>query len=190
MPPKQKITKDMILEQAFKITREKGIEAVTARSVAKEVGCSIQPVFCQFATMEDLKQGTFDYACTYLMAEIMRFKDEPDFAYRTSMWVINLARTEPKLFHLLYLSNSYKSEKLLNVMMNYESNRHVVSKMMETYNIDKETCKDIMIRSFLFLYGTATMIATNNINFTDDQVADMMKRTVEDMVSNIKGRIV
>jgi hypothetical protein len=35
LPPKQKITKDMILEATFQITSESGFDAVNARSLAK-----------------------------------------------------------------------------------------------------------------------------------------------------------
>ena len=50
MPPKQRITKEILLEHAFKIAESHGIASVTSRSVAKAVGCSIQPVFTQFPT--------------------------------------------------------------------------------------------------------------------------------------------
>ena len=36
MPPKQKITKEMLLEYAFKITEESGIDAVTEEMYLKK----------------------------------------------------------------------------------------------------------------------------------------------------------
>ena len=59
MPPKQKITEEILLSHAFQIAKEQGIDAVTSRSVAKSVGCSIQLVFSHFPTMEELRQATF-----------------------------------------------------------------------------------------------------------------------------------
>lgn len=70
LAPKQKITREQLLESAFDITRKEGFSAVTARSVAKAAGCSIQPVFSQFDTMEALRTATFDYACEHFMNEI------------------------------------------------------------------------------------------------------------------------
>ena len=52
MPPKIRFSKADILHVAFNITREKGIDAVNARAIAKELGCSTQPVFRAFHTME------------------------------------------------------------------------------------------------------------------------------------------
>ena len=44
MPPKAKVTREMIIDAAFEIIRNTGIEAVNARTVSKELNCSTQPV--------------------------------------------------------------------------------------------------------------------------------------------------
>lgn len=188
MPPKQRVTKEMILEKAFQIASESGIEAVTARSVAKEVGCSIQPIFSQFATMEDLRQETFEYVAEQLMEEVLSFKDAPDSFAKTTMWVLHLAQNRPHLFHLLYLSNSYVSKNLLDVMLAYDSNQEMLAKMMVTYDLEREVCKDILVKGFLLLHGIATMVCTNHMDFSDEQVAGMMKDTVSDIVRGAKER--
>lgn len=188
IPPKQRITKEFLLEKAFKIVKENGIDYLTARNVAKEAGCSIQPVFSQFESIEFFKQQTFEFACQKLMTEIIKFKESPDFFSKASMWVIHLAREEKHLFHLLYLSDSYRSENLSEVMLGYESNRDILSKMVKIYELDMDTCKDILIKGFLLLHGIATMISTNHIEFTDSQISLMMKQTVEDMVNGAKNR--
>lgn len=79
MPPRRKITKEMLLDHAFQIAESKGISAVTSRSVAKSVGCSVQPVFSQFPSMEELRQATFDYACNKFVDEVLVFENQPDF---------------------------------------------------------------------------------------------------------------
>lgn len=186
MPPKQRITKEMLLEHAFKIAEEQGISEVTSRSVAKSIGCSIQPVFSQFKTMEELRQATFDYACDLFVKEILVYEEEPDFFAQTSKLVINLARKKPNLFYLLYLSNGFKGNGMLDVMMNYESNQKIVTKMAELYHLELDVCKNILLRSCLFLIGIGTMICVNNMEFEDKQVADMMKQTVSDMVQGAR----
>ena len=189
MPPKQKITKEILLEHAFEIAEEKGIDAVTSRSVAKSVGCSIQPVFSHFPTMEELRQATFDYACDKFVQEILAFEKMPDFLPRTTKWILDLARNKPKLYQMLYLSNSFKGNTLLDVMMNFESNKKMIEKMKELYQIEADACKDILLRSFLFMMGIGAMICVNHMDFSDEQVAAMMKQTVADMVQGVKRDI-
>ena len=57
MPPKQRITREMILESAFAMFCKEGMDVVNARSVAKALGCSTQPIFSYSSGMQDLKDA-------------------------------------------------------------------------------------------------------------------------------------
>ena len=56
MPAKAKVTKEMIIDAAFAIAREAGVENINARTVSERLHCSTQPVMYHFATMEELKR--------------------------------------------------------------------------------------------------------------------------------------
>ena len=58
MPKKASVTKDMIISVAIDIV-QKG-ESLNVRAVANKLGCSIQPVFYNFATMDELKKEIAD----------------------------------------------------------------------------------------------------------------------------------
>lgn len=70
MPPKVKITKEMVLNAAFEITRADGIEAINAKNVAAYLKCSTQPVMYNFATIEELKLAVFDQAFEYMKRKV------------------------------------------------------------------------------------------------------------------------
>ena len=55
MPPKPKYTKEEIIQAAFELTREKGIDAVVAREVGKRLNTSSSPIFTVWSSMEQLK---------------------------------------------------------------------------------------------------------------------------------------
>ena len=57
MPPKQRITREMILQSAFTMFVNEGMAVVNARSVAKALGCSTQPIFSYFTGMQELKDA-------------------------------------------------------------------------------------------------------------------------------------
>ena len=44
MPPKPKITREMVIDAAFEVARETGAENINARTVSKKLNCSTQPV--------------------------------------------------------------------------------------------------------------------------------------------------
>ena len=55
MPPKVKISKESIITAAVDIVRKSGAHALNARTVAQILDCSTQPVFSNFASMDDLR---------------------------------------------------------------------------------------------------------------------------------------
>ena len=55
MPPKVKVTKEDIINAAVDIVRKSGAQAINARTVASVLNCSTQPVFSNFATMDELR---------------------------------------------------------------------------------------------------------------------------------------
>ena len=62
MPPKAKISRDMIIEAAYEIVRESGEENMNARNIAEKLGCSTQPVLYAFKTMDEIRENVYQKA--------------------------------------------------------------------------------------------------------------------------------
>ncbi len=59
MPPKARVTKDMVIDAAFEVARQTGAENISARTVSEKLNCSTQPVMYHFATIEALKKAAY-----------------------------------------------------------------------------------------------------------------------------------
>ena len=57
MAPRNKYTRGEMIEAAMRVVREHGIDALTAKALAAELGVSTQPVFTCFHTIEVAKRG-------------------------------------------------------------------------------------------------------------------------------------
>ena len=68
--PKQKITREMILDAAFALAREGGMERVLVKEIAAQLGCSVQPIYFYFQNMEQLKSEIIQLAGTFLSCSI------------------------------------------------------------------------------------------------------------------------
>ena len=55
VPAARKVSKDEIIDAAVEVLRDSGFSAVNARSVAKKLGCSTQPIYFSFKNMDELK---------------------------------------------------------------------------------------------------------------------------------------
>ena len=59
MARKISVTKEMLLNAAFEITKEEGLRELTARKLAARAGCSTQPIFRVYEGMDTLCDDIF-----------------------------------------------------------------------------------------------------------------------------------
>ena len=59
MAPKNKFTREEMVAAAMRVVRAKGIDGLTAKTVADELGASTQPVFTAFGSMDTVRQEIY-----------------------------------------------------------------------------------------------------------------------------------
>ena len=188
MPPNQKITKEMILEAGYQIVRTDGIESVNSRSIAKTLRCSTQPVFSQFPTMTELRQGVHDYACRKFEQDVLYDAASGSFIQSSYLKVTELAKEEKNVFALIYLSEYCGGNDFLRTRMKYESNQRIWKEIKERYRLGDDDCADVLERISLLVQGLATLIATSNVRYEDARIIRIVEQTLEDILNGIKGR--
>jgi len=57
MPPKKKFTEEQIIDAAFQIATTEGMDSITIRKVAEQLGSSIAPIYVNFTDVEELKRA-------------------------------------------------------------------------------------------------------------------------------------
>ena len=57
MPPKSKISKEDIVSAGVDLVRRSGEKGLNARNLAAALGCSTQPIFTNFPSMEELRKS-------------------------------------------------------------------------------------------------------------------------------------
>lgn len=173
MPPKQKITKEMILEAAFNITRNEGYEAVNARSLAKVIGCSTQPVFSQYAAMADLKKDFFKYLTDYYNEYALSRVQGKFFSGDLGLAYIDFAKNESNLFKVLFMSEVVGMNGFSDVL--WEGNLEVAVAMSNRLNISLEAAKNLLMKTWIFMHGIAAMVATKSIKLREGEAEEMLK---------------
>ena len=106
MAPKNKFTREEMVAAAVRVVQKMGAAALTAKSLAEELGTSTQPVFTCFGTMDTAKAEVYDAAeqafDEYLTEGLKQ--EIPFFGIGTQY--IRFAREEPELYRLLFLMRS------------------------------------------------------------------------------------
>ena len=107
MPPKAKITKEMILNTVLDITREAGFESVNARSISGRLQCSTRPIFTCYENMDELKREFLDYAYEFYSQYVEDFSSSEHInpCLVLPLSYIEFAKEETNLFRLLFINH-------------------------------------------------------------------------------------
>lgn len=187
MPPTVRFTRDAVLNAACQLMRRKGIEALNARAIAKELGGSTQPIFRLFTNMEDLHRELILYVTRQFQAHA-----EADMAQSDSPYIqlcttyLLYGRDEPELFKLLFMRDRV-SDGQYSDQTNFDLVFNIIKK--ET-PLDDETALRFFERTWLFIHGLAVCIATKYIPCQDERyLISMVKEAYNAAVKmmNLEG---
>lgn len=176
MPPKAKITKEMVIDAAFAVAQEAGGENINARTVAKKLGCSTQPVMYHFATIEELKRAVYAKLDRYHTEYLMNIRDPQEgVLLGIGLNYIRFAVEEPHLFRFLFQSGFAVENSLLE-MVNAEGLEPIISAMQEAMNLCIEQTKEVFVTLALFAHGYASIIVNNSLEYDEKRIAEHLER--------------
>ena len=168
MPPKAKITREMIVDAAFQLVREKGPDKITAQAAAEVLGCSTQPVMSHFKKVEDLRRAAAEKAARYHTDYLMNLRGE-DPMLEIGLNYIRFAREEQNLFRLLFQSGSFSGTSLLDSLRSPE-----LQPVLELFSREAGISREDAARAFkallLVVHGYASMFAANEMEYDEEEI--------------------
>ena len=156
MPPKVKVTKATILEAAVEIVRREGAQALNARTVAARLGCSTQPVFTNFESMDALRLAVIAQAqclCDQFRQQEVARGEYPEYK-ANGMAYIRFAKEERELFRLLYMRDR-TGETISDVV-----DPPMEALVQEKVGMDMENARLFHLEMWAYVHGIAAMFAT------------------------------
>ncbi len=175
MPPKTRITKDMIINAAVDIARRYGYESINARTVAECLHCSTQPVMYQFMTIDNLKKAAYRQADQLHTGYIMEIPPGQEPILGIGINYIRFAVEEPQLFRFLFQSGYAEGNSLLE-MVDSEELLPVLAVMQKGAGLSMKRTRDVFITVAMFAHGYASIIANNHLEFNEKLIAEHLVR--------------
>ena len=173
MAPKNKFTREEMVAAAVRVVQKLGAAALTAKSLAEELGTSTQPVFTCFGTMDAAKAEVYaaaermfdDYLTAGLKEKI------PFFGFGTQY--IRFAREEPELYRILFLIRENEQENgAFSVMGHMQA--LVRPSLMEIYLINDRDADRYFRDLWLVVHSLATLIVTGDCPYSDREIGQIL----------------
>ena len=173
MAPKNKFTKKEMIEAAMQVVRDKGIDGLTAKTMADELGTSTQPVFTAFGSMDTVKQEV--YAATVRVYDSYAdagLKEKIPF-FGVGMQYIRFAREEPELYRFLFLTRTQGQE--YSAMKSMQHLQELVRPtLVNIYHITAEEA-DLYFRDLWFVvHSLSTLIVTGDCPYSDQEIGQIL----------------
>lgn len=163
-----KITKEKILDIAFEIVRTNGIENLSNRTIAKELNSSIRPIYYQFKNTDGLKKELYNKIKKYFFTYIFD-KSVEDSYKQVGINYIRFAKEESNLFKSLFFNNYIPSDFLLESDDEFKEISNLIRMKSNVKNI-----MDFHVEMWIFTHGLATLVACNNMYFSDEDVSNLL----------------
>ena len=185
MPPKAKITREMIIDATFEIIRNTGVETVNARTISKKLNCSTQPVMYHFKTIDELKRAVYEKSDEYHSAYIMDIHSNNPMK-DIGLNYIQFAVKEKNLFRFLFQSNEFLS-KNISELINAEELQPIIAILSQETAVNAEQAKIIFRSLFLIAHGYASMFANNEMEYDEQTVLSDLGLIFDGAVKALRG---
>lgn len=157
MPPIPQLTREQILDKAFDMTRGIGFENLTARGLAQALGCSTQPIFRLFGSMNGLKHALYDKTRKFFETHMAEPMEGTPMFLSMGLRYVELARKESHLFRLLCMSDCFHLDSLFDL----------------TRGVKLQDPK-LFAKVWIFTHGIASIVATNSTAISEDEIRALL----------------
>ncbi len=188
MPPKQKFSKQEMIMAALEITRRDGISALTARGLGAELDSSSRPIFTVFQNMDEVQNEIMLAAKALYNQYVAKGLAEPNPFKGVGMAYIQFAINEPKLFHLLFMTENRAAPELTDVLSIIDENSsRILEAVQKEYGLDAAKARKVYQYLWIFTHGIATLCATKVCQFGDAEISTMLDDVCRSILQRLKA---
>ncbi len=167
--PKQRITKEMVVDAAFEIARNSGIEQVMVKNIAEKIGCSVQPIYSYCRNMEGLRKDVDEQVRRFVHEYITTHIDHKNIFSSIGQAYVQLAKEEPHLFKIFTLQQR-EGIASLNDLYQMEASPHIAQHIATDLNISIPQAKQLHLNMLIYTIGISTIFTVTTPGISTDEI--------------------
>lgn len=186
MPRKALYDKETMICAALDIIRKDGIGALSARSLAAKLHCSVAPIFGLFSDMEEVQnKATERIKGVYSSYVAEGLKSAVPFKGVGTAY-IRFAVEEPNFFRLLFMRDN-GSFDTSNVLAGVDDNYSAIfDSIVKSYGLTYADSQRLYMHMWIYTHGIAVLCVTGTCAFTPEEVESMISEACTSIIKNIK----
>lgn len=180
MPPIKKYSRDDIIEAVSLMVEEEGLKAVNARSIAKRLNASVQVIYHNFLTIEELINEVINAIYQKYKKYLLDHDDEEKPYLAKGMAYVGFARDYPEYFKILYM-NAYDMSVNDLMVKDKETNDIIKNTISANFKLRESDLDQFHQTVWIFTHGIACLVATSTISFSDEEIRKLLIDTVQNL---------
>lgn len=185
MPPIPKFSKEEILNCAYEIVKKEGFEKLNARKIAKVLGCSVQPIFHNFTSMEELNKEVYNSIYHKYQEYMLKGKENEENPYKQmGLSYIEFASDYPEFFKIIFMQKTDKNAS--DFIMVDSMGNDVIKIGQKITGLSYEEQKKFHVKVWIFTHGIACLVATKTIKITKEEIEELLAKSVREMLVGYK----
>jgi len=182
MAPKTQFSKNQIVDAAFQIACRDGMDGITARKIATEIGGSVAPVYVNFGDLEEVRDAVVDKIVD-ISREILEETDSGRPFRDIGLASIRFARRYPVVSRDLTLRpNRYLEE--YRSRMDVPLAQHM-NDDPDVAQISRDQRRELLFRMQVFQTGLTVMTSTGQMSeeVTETELIGIMESAADDFIA-------
>ena len=189
MGRKTQISKEIILDTALKMLIRDGYASVNVTSLAREIGCSTQPIVWHFEHMEGLRRALFDYSIQYVRDRYhSECRDITDVIDVIAAGTVALAKEMPNLYQYLYMDTQHgvAMKNVMDALKMYDAGE-MTAMLAQEYDMTPMQAEMYLLHLEIYVHGISDYVATGFSPFSEEFVLDMIRGISEAFLIQVKS---
>lgn len=176
--PKQKITKEMVVDAAFELARAGGIEQVMVRSIAEKLGCSVQPIYSYCKNMGGLRNDVAQRARQFIQKYVAAHIDKNDLFRSTGRAYIQIAKEEPHILKI-FIFQERKNISSFDDFYQSETDPSMAQAIAGELNIGIEGAKQLHLDMLIYTMGIGAIFSVTTPGIPYDEIYSQQERAYQ-----------
>lgn len=182
MARKKEISRDKILDVAYKMAVKDGIEGLTARSIAKTGHFSTQPLYLEFNNMNDLREQVLKRISNDLRTKTLQQSYTGDALIDLDLSYIEFAQKHVNLFRAMFVDGKFGSKVISDTLMDLGTEKFKAQYPDTQY--DEDRVRDIVIANWISTTGMAALVVNKIATFNQTQIINVLNAQIHDAMLN------
>lgn len=167
--PKQRIIKEMVVDAAFEIARNEGMEKVMVKTIAEKLGCSVQPIYSYCKNMDSLRRDVTERARHFIQSYLREHIDPGNLFQSTGRAYVQIAKEEPHIFKL-YILQKRENISSLDDLYRTETNPDMAKVIARNLNLGIEAAKQLHLNMLIYTIGIGTIMAVATPGISEAEI--------------------